>query len=474
MSGERVFLSFLGLGTPSKDTDGQVIDYRYQSVTYVLADHEPVTSSYVQSAILQRAGSFDRAVIAMTPKSRQWHWDRSNRLKDELEREGVRTESFIAVDISEKLTVTDQWENFGKLVLEIPAGARLCVDLTHGFRAIPVLFSVAIELLTQVKGVSLEAVWYGAYEPGATGQSTPIVDLSMFFGVTRWSEAVRAVTEELNPAKLAALAGDSQGELRIPGLSRPALADAMSELAATVKNANAAGAAQVVERALQELKAAYSDASALGVAMLGLLETKFGDMCRADSAKRFTPDWYHTQITLARLMIEHGLLMQGLTVHQELLTSCFEEICARAWHDASCPERALYASTHKARDVRTFERDRLRSFGESLRAMVALQDASLYDPAAPSWDQERKYFKPLVERMFEVHLRALHLEGRFTFLKDLGDLRNRLNHAWMEKKPLPHLEVTAQARAFDNEVQRLVEDLSHAGLVGQGEPAKDA
>jgi hypothetical protein len=44
----------------------------------------------------------------------------------------------------------------------------------------------------------------------------------------------------------------------------------------------------------------------------------------------------------------------------------------------------------------------------------------------------------------------------------------------MEKKPLPHLEVTAQARAFDNEVQRLVEDLSHAGLVGQGEPAKDA
>jgi CRISPR-associated DxTHG motif protein len=470
MQSERVFLSFLGLGRPIKDAQGNVGDQVYDPTDYVLDDGAPLKSRYVQSAILQRAGAFDRAVIAMTPQSKHWHWESKDRLKDELERAGVSTERCIAVDISEKLDVSDQWENFGKIVLEIPAGARLCVDLTHGFRVIPVLFSVAIELLTQIKGVQLEAVWYGAYEPGTNARTTRIIDISKFFGVTRWAEAVRAVTEELNPGKLAALAVDDRSELKIPGLSRPALAEAMSDLAATVKNANAAGAPEVIRSALKELEAAHADASALGQAMLGLLESKFGEMCRAESSTRFTPDWYHTQLTLAKLMMEHGLLMQGLTVHQELLTSCFEEICARVWYADPCSERERYSETHKPRDVRDFGKERLRSFGESLRALVALEKPSLYDPIAPSWDQERQYLKPLVERTFDTHLRGMYDVGRFRFLKDLGDLRNRFNHAWMGKKAMEPEEVMQRARGVDAEASALVDALLGTGLIGRGEP----
>jgi|GEM_PF-3678540 len=467
MNKERVFLSFLGLGRSKKDAAGQVIDQLYDETEYIFVGQSNVRSRYVQSAILQGTDEFDRVILAMTPQSKAWHWDRPERLKAELEDAGLNTDQFVTVEISEVLTVAEQWENFGKLVLEVPAGARLCVDLTHGFRIIPVLFSVAIEMLTRIKDVQLEAVWYGAYEPAVNPDITQVVDVSLFFGVTRWAEAVRAVTEDLNPSMLAMLASDDRSELRIPGLARPGLADSMSRLAATVKNANANGAPEDIMAALDEINAAHADASALGRALLELMLDKFGAMSHAESARRFTRDWYETQLTLGRLMVDHGLLMQGLTVHQELLTSCFEEMCTRAWYHEGCPERLLCSENKSSSKAKAFAKSNLRSMGDSLRARVSLKSTETYDPSAPRWDSEHQYMKPLVLRVFEESLRFGYDSGRFEFFAELTNLRNSFNHGWMGKKAMGASEVTGLARELDLKVSTLVRELLQEGLIGQ-------
>jgi len=207
MSHRVHFLAFLGTSF-------------YEFARYDKAGEITGASRFVQVPLCEAAqrvsnneGLDFRATILLTDEARRLNWDdvEGGRAPKEgdppQEYRGLRAE-LAALDISPNPVSipngnsdSQHWEIFGSLVDCVDAGDLLYIDVTHGFRSLPVLLTKALDYLRQVKGVSVEAIHYGVYERGARPQ--PIVDLSGFVVLGEWARAVSAFKRSGNLLALA-------------------------------------------------------------------------------------------------------------------------------------------------------------------------------------------------------------------------------------------------------------------------------
>lgn len=73
----------------------------------------------------------------------------------------------------------------------VPENARLWMDLTHGFRHLPLLELLSAFTLEESKGIRLEGLYYGMFEKTAGGE-TPVVELPFARELGRWTKAMHA------------------------------------------------------------------------------------------------------------------------------------------------------------------------------------------------------------------------------------------------------------------------------------------
>ncbi|MDR0776280.1 MAG: TIGR02221 family CRISPR-associated protein [Azonexus sp.] len=88
-----------------------------------------------------------------------------------------------ARDTAEQITVLRQ------LAEVTPKGDSVALDITHGFRHLPMLALVAARYLTHVVQVKIEGIHYGALEMTANGE-TPALRLDGFLQMLDWVEAL--------------------------------------------------------------------------------------------------------------------------------------------------------------------------------------------------------------------------------------------------------------------------------------------
>ena len=70
---------------------------------------------------------------------------------------------------------------------------ELYIDVTHGFRSIPMLFFPVINYARTLKNITVKAIYYGAFEAKKEGEiKVPIVDLIQYDEIIRWSFASEA------------------------------------------------------------------------------------------------------------------------------------------------------------------------------------------------------------------------------------------------------------------------------------------
>lgn len=110
---------------------------------------------------------------------------------------GLELEEVRVPDGKDSLEIRELVEAVGRAV---PDGARLSLDITHGFRHFPFLFSVAANYLTSLRGVSICGVWYGMLE---AGEPAPFVDLTILTELPRWQAAVAELRKSARSARLA-------------------------------------------------------------------------------------------------------------------------------------------------------------------------------------------------------------------------------------------------------------------------------
>lgn len=84
----------------------------------------------------------------------------------------------------------EQIEVLTLLAARVREGENLCLDVTHGFRHLPMLALVAARYLSHVSKVTVSELYYGALEMAEPGGETPVLRLSGLLRMLDWVEAL--------------------------------------------------------------------------------------------------------------------------------------------------------------------------------------------------------------------------------------------------------------------------------------------
>lgn len=104
-----------------------------------------------------------------------------------------------AEDTAQQIQVLTQ------LAKQVGAGDNLCIDVTHGFRHLPMLALVAARYLSHVSNVTVTELYYGALEMTPIGGPTPVLRLAGLLRMLDWVEALATYDKDGDYGVFAAL-----------------------------------------------------------------------------------------------------------------------------------------------------------------------------------------------------------------------------------------------------------------------------
>jgi CRISPR-associated DxTHG motif protein len=457
VQGARVLVCFLGIG-------------KYEAVSYRLESSSPVHETYVQAAIVQQVGPFDRVVLAMTAQARKQH---GAPLKMRLE-ELRGTASYEEIELPEVKSSADMWTIFSKLGEHLHPGERVSFDITHGFRMLPQIALLALGFYGHTRQLTIEGIYYGAYEARerdeASGQEVaPLFDLRPMFVLPSWAEAVAEWQRTGRPEGIVELVKPETQRIRseIAHLHRgdkKALSAAIPQELVNLPSAleSLAAAMQLVrhdqfgpaaQKVLQRAEGAvrqiqdHDELRPLGV-VLGEMADTTRPLARVTAQEAWEdPGYLSHQLQGVRWLAARGYLVEPFSLLRECLASCAVRLAWQAGRrslpsrEESLPlgssgfrEAALGLAAEAGR-----RSDRQLSTAEQ-EVVAALQDLRPLSFWAP----------------FEV------LAGQ------VRTLRNRLDHCWTGKD---HEKVTFSEGLRVQVRRELLDCLERAAqLVAQVDP----
>lgn len=177
----KAFISILGTG-------------RYKESRHKFPDGEigePV--KFVQEACVRKFckdwTEEDEVRIFLTWEAMRQNWENSpdgkglrQRLSDL--KYGVRVNPIgIPTGVSER----EIWEIFNIMYRSFRENEDVIIDITHGFRFIPMLLTLLMNYSMILKKTKVRGIYYAALEGSTEGQPVPILDLKSFVEVHNWS-----------------------------------------------------------------------------------------------------------------------------------------------------------------------------------------------------------------------------------------------------------------------------------------------
>lgn len=310
----NVYFSFLGKGSFQPQTK----TWDYKPAVYELGGRRSSVTKFVQVAELELIGpaSFDRVLIAVTETSRKIHLDAlkaqlpapvSERVKDVLFTEDMSTEG--------------QWSWFERILAHITPGDTLTLDLTHGYRSMPIVFSAAVHFLQRARGIRLAGVYYGVFDPDAGGNPAQIVDMKDFYLINEVAEGVSRLTEDADAGRLAQVIR-SQGALPIKALGDPRLVGDLEDLTNRIRNVDMHNIAAKAGEVVSTIDRGLGKAGPVEDLLLELLRKKFCPLVpRGQWTGRYDGAYFEAQVALVEMLLEHRLSMQAFTVLREVVGS---------------------------------------------------------------------------------------------------------------------------------------------------------
>ncbi len=177
-------LTFLGAG-------------RYETVTYVWEERSYMTHLFPEA--LARIFEPEKVIVFVTERAKSSRASESEptyveTLQDKL---GDRVDW---VDIPEGRSERELWEIFDCVASKVDKGDTILLDITHGFRSIPMLVFPIAAYLRKTKGVVIERIVYGAFEarkplrtPPQPDDRAPIFDLTPLLELLDWTSGAEAL-----------------------------------------------------------------------------------------------------------------------------------------------------------------------------------------------------------------------------------------------------------------------------------------
>lgn len=162
---------------------------RLEEATYKL-DGERYTTRFAPVALARLRGLRGRASVLVTRRAFEiWYGALATELSDSgLDPQPVRvpdgrTEEEIGAVLTAIMDVVQPSE-------------RVVLDVTFALRHLPFVYLAALTYLTAHRGVTIDGIYYGAYELRDTATNeAPILDLSELFRLTQWYQVLRTATD---------------------------------------------------------------------------------------------------------------------------------------------------------------------------------------------------------------------------------------------------------------------------------------
>jgi len=399
--GRKVFLSFLGIG-------------QYSEVEYTLNNKKLKRTKFVQKAEIEYYGDtfFDKIFISVTKSSKDRYFDElSNSLPGNIE----------YILISEDLSPASQWEGFEKIIEKIQTKDELYIDLTHGFRSIPIMFSIAINFLQQMKNIELKAVYYGVNEK----KDKPIIDIKEFFIINRWADAVSRLIENADAKKIVSIPNELN-DFKIANLNDPDIIESFNKLTDAIRNVDINNISKIATNTIKKVKERIENVfSKTEKMLLEVVIDKFTILASEKNiSEEYNDNYFKMQIEIINVLLEHKLYMQAFTAMREFIVSLVDA------------EALLQIEKHNTLDNKNKKR-----FKKNSRKRLADPFIGMLLYEENKWDFRKEYdkegnkylsiMKPIYDKFKENEVFFNNLK---TLVKELIPYRNGFDHAWISQR----------------------------------------
>ena len=251
-------ISFLGTGDRKKG---------YQKTTYLFDESIEITTQYIGLALIEHVRP-ERVIILGTTGS-MWDVffeqqesgsdDQLLRLIDAIDNKTLTQEQLntFSERLSTKLNVRvdcliipharntqEQVDILGRLANALEVGETISIDVTHGFRHLPMLAMVATRFLQKTKNVTTEHLYYGALQM-PVDQKAPVLVLDSMLHMLDWIDALSSYDKDGDYSVFADL-------LQKDGLA-PNMADQLRQAAFFERTTNSSKAAEKIGSVLDSL-----------------------------------------------------------------------------------------------------------------------------------------------------------------------------------------------------------------------------
>lgn len=420
----KIYISFLGLGN-------------YDSALYcidginALKKYEYVQTAEIEISQREYGLIFDKIFIIVTPESKEKHFK-----KLEAEMAGIGIVNVIPVELIEEkklnyqLDASGQWTWFERILALIEDGDELTIDLTHGYRIFSIVLSTAINFIQKSKKISMDHVWYGAYEKNKN--NPPIIDMKDFYIINEWADAVSRLIDDADARKLVQVAKVAS-ESQIGNLNDPEIAKAFEQLTDSVRNVEIHKIGERTSKALKLIDEKREKATSTGRILLDLVTDKFTALASGEPASgKYDLAYFKLQLEIIKLLIDHKLFMQAYTVMRE----CIGSIGLIKNRKAKTNNKEGRSQRFKADIFVNMIQFDEWVFSDSIKNNVV-------DKLMPFYDELQKNGT---------------IEILKSFCKKLVDYRNGFDHAWT-KKPEAAADINDKANEFFDNLKIIIDIL---------------
>ncbi len=204
----NVFISVLG---SSKYSECVYVDH--------FNNYKSESVRFIQEAVISKTtkdwSEDDRLIIFLTKGkdgSRAKNWEDSTTgvegLASRIKKLNIAPVC-LAYDIPNGNNTDEIWEIFEIIYSKLQNGDKLYIDITHGFRYLPMLVVVLGNYAKFLKDITIESISYGNFEGRDQENSeAPIVDLTSFSTLQDWTNAINEFVKSGTSMQFSAILKD--------------------------------------------------------------------------------------------------------------------------------------------------------------------------------------------------------------------------------------------------------------------------
>jgi CRISPR-associated Csx2 family protein len=415
----RKFLSFLGTNN-------------YLPCTYFQGQHEKSKVRFVQQALAQihclEWNTEDQFVVFTTPESLRKNWEDNGHGEEKChglcQCLGVLHLpcQIRQVSIPDGKSEEEIWTIFNTVCNELADNDTVFLDITHALRSLPMLAMVVIQYMQVLRRVHLMGIYYGAFEVLGTieqvkemaveDRRVPIFDLTAFAQLADWSIAIdRFLTagnaekiHELVKMKAIPAIKTGKDNTKDEAMAIKKLAKRLYDFTQAMTTCRG----RAISKCASSLDKALDDCTQAGLVppLVPLL-----DKIRERTAGFNVASEITDGIRAARWCLNHNLIQQSYTILQETAVSFFLNTASNST-----------VAKHPCENINS------RAMVCGVATLLA-QNKDISEFRLPD-DQSMS----LLQKIWSLLKTP---KENYQNMDKLEQLRNDLNHAGMNKCPLP-------------------------------------